>query len=377
MGDRIGHGRYELGPKLGYGGMATVYSAHDLKLDRKVAIKLLADNYAGDDEIRERFMREARLAAKLDHPNVVQVYDVGEEDDRPYIVMEQVEGGTLGDRLNGGRGGLPRQDALRLLCQMCDGLGHAHSRRLVHRDIKPGNLLLRESDDCLKIADFGIARVAEDTRLTRPGKVIGTERYMAPEQLRDGEITPATDVYACGVVADEVLPRKRPAAMQEIVERCVQEDPGDRFPDARALGEAFAALDGEGAAVPLRRVRTQGPTTVPTAPVEAAGAPVDATAPFEPPETATRRLEQGRRLRRTGGRRGGRLAAGLAIVALVAAGIVAALGSDGSDTPVDAKSAAQRDRAAAAATAPVSVPRSDDPAEQARRLSEFLRSQAR
>ncbi len=377
MGDRIGNGRYELGPRLGHGGMATVYSARDLKLERQVAIKLLADNYAGDDEIRERFMREARLAAKLDHPNVVQVFDVGEEDDRPYIVMEQVEGGTLAERLNGASRGLGRQDALRLLCQMCDGLGHAHSRHLVHRDIKPANLLLRDSDDCLKIADFGIARVAEDTRLTRPGKVIGTERYMAPEQLRDGEITPATDVYACGVVADEVLPRKRPAAMQEIIERCVQEDPGERFPDARALGEAFAAIDGDAAAVPLRRVRRHGRTTVPTAQVEATGSTVGAPAPFEAPATATRKIEPSRRLRRTGGRRRGRLAAGLAIVALVVVGIVAALGSDGSNTPVDAKSAAQRERAAEAAAAPVPVPRSNDPADQARRLSEFLRSQAR
>ena len=95
--------RYELEDRLGHGGMATVYSARDLKLDREVAIKLLADNFAGDDEVRRRFSREARLAAKLDHPNIVQVFDVGEDDGRPFIVMEQVEGGTLGDRLNGRR----------------------------------------------------------------------------------------------------------------------------------------------------------------------------------------------------------------------------------------------------------------------------------
>lgn len=365
MGRAIGHGRYELGRRLGYGGMATVYSARDLKLDRQVAIKLLADNYAGDEEIRERFMREARLAAKLDHPNVVKVFDVGEDDDRPYIVMEQVDGGTLGERLGGGRRGLPREDALRLLCQMCDGLGHAHSRRLVHRDIKPGNLLLRRSDDCLKIADFGIARAAEDTRLTRPGKVIGTERYMAPEQLRDGKITPATDVYACGVVADEVLPADRPPAMQEIVERCVREDPAERFPDARALGEAFAVVDGNGTAFPLRRIRTHGRTTIP---LEAA------TARLETSDTSTRKLEATRALRRGGGRRGARLGAGLAIAALAVVGIVAALGSGESETPTDAKSTPQREQPGAAA---VSVPRSDDPAEQARRLSEFLRAQSR
>src|ERR671910_1874849 len=238
MGDRFGDARYELGRRLGYGGMATVHSAHDLKLDRQVAIKILADNYAGDEEIRKRFTREARLAARLDHPNVVQVYDVGEDGDRPYIVMELVEGGTLDDRLRGRKRALPREEALRLLSQMCDGLGHAHARKLVHRDIKPGNLLLRDADDCLKIADFGIARAAEDTRLTRPGRVIGTERYMAPEQLTDGPISPATDVFACGVVADEVLPKRRPPELTEIVDRCLRANPRERFADASSLAAA-------------------------------------------------------------------------------------------------------------------------------------------
>lgn len=381
MGGRIGHGRYELGPRLGYGGMATVYAARDLKLDRGVAIKLLADNYAGDEEIRERFMREARLAAKLDHPNVVQVFDVGEDDGRPYIVMEHVDGGTLGERLDRRRRGLPRADALRMLCQMCDGLGHAHGRRLVHRDIKPGNLLLRDSDDCLKIADFGIARVAEDTRLTRPGKVIGTERYMAPEQLRDGEITPATDVYACGVVADEVLPRGRPAAMREIVERCTREDPAERFPDAGALGEAFAAIDGDAAAHPLRRIRTLGRTATTaeaTTPLEATTAeattPLEATTPAEARQPSTRKLDPTHSHPRSGGRGGARLAAGLAIAAVAVIGVISALGSGESDTPVDAKSAGQRPQSITPAS---SVPRSDDPATQARRLAEFLRAQSR
>ena len=115
---------------------------------------------------------------------------------------------------------------------MCDGLGHAHARRLVHRDVKPQNLLLREADECLKVADFGIARAAEETRLTRTGRVIGTDRYMAPEQLSDGRISPATDVFACGVVADEVLPKRRPPDLGEIVERCMLPNPRERFADA-------------------------------------------------------------------------------------------------------------------------------------------------
>src|SRR5919197_4274884 len=233
--------RYELDRRLGHGGMATVYRAHDRKLDREVAIKLLADNLAGDDEVRKRFSREARLAAKLDHPNVVQVFDVGDDDGRPFIVMEYVDGGTVGDRLKRRGRSLATNEALQLLCQLCEGLGHAHSKKLVHRDIKPQNLLLRESDGCLKITDFGIARAAEETtRLTRPGKVIGTDRYMAPEQLADGKTTPGVDVYACGVVADEMLPDSREPELREIVERCLRLEPDDRFSDARALGEALA-----------------------------------------------------------------------------------------------------------------------------------------
>jgi eukaryotic-like serine/threonine-protein kinase len=358
MGDRFGDSRYELGPRLGYGGMATVYAAHDLKLDRQVAIKILADNYAGDEEIRSRFTREARLAAKLEHPNVVQVYDVGEDGDRPYIVMERVDGGTLGDRLSGRKTALPREEALRLLCQMCDGLGHAHSKKLVHRDIKPGNLLLRDADDCLKIADFGIARAAEDTRLTRPGKVIGTERYMAPEQLADGRITPATDVYACGVVADEVLPNARPAPLQEVVERCLREDPAERFADARELGEALAVSDGDGVRAPLRRIRNQASGTAPTAALQTA------TARLRTAATAARRGPRRRR--------GIRVAAALGLVALAGGGAAVALTWDGSEEPTTAKSAAQQRQSRT-----VDVPRSDDPATQARQLADFLRAQAR
>src|SRR5215218_4124189 len=141
MKRHLGDERYLIQERLGHGGMATVFSARDQKLDRQVAIKLLADNFAGDDEIRGRFKREARVAAKLDHPNVVQVFDVGEEDGRPYIVMEHVDGGTLADRLETRKRSMPRSEALRLLCQLCEGLGHAHSKKLVHRDIKPQNLL--------------------------------------------------------------------------------------------------------------------------------------------------------------------------------------------------------------------------------------------
>src|SRR5262245_39348295 len=355
MSRRLAGDRYELEDRLGHGGMATVYRAHDLKLDREVAIKLLADNFAGDDEVRKRFSREARLAARLDHPNVVQVFDVGEDEDRPFIVMEHVEGGTLEDRLDRGRRSLDRREALRLLGQLCDGLGHAHAKKLVHRDIKPQNLLLRDSDECLKITDFGIARAAEETtRLTRPGKVIGTDRYMAPEQLADGRITAATDVYACGVVADELLPESRSLQLHEIVSRCRSENPDDRFSDATELGEALAAAEGNGGAGVIRRINSQARTK----PLPAGPATADWPAPTD--------------FRPAGARRRGRwLAVALLLVAAAAAAAVIAVGTGDSSSPTKTKTVR------AAAPPPAEVPRSDDPATQARQLGDYLRAQSR
>ena len=356
MNRYLGEERYELKDRLGHGGMATVYSARDLKLDRDVAIKLLADNFAGDDEVRRRLSREARLAAKLDHPNIVQVFDVGEDDGRPYIVMEQVDGGTLGDRLNGRRRSVAQAEAVRLLSQLCQGLGHAHSKKLVHRDIKPQNLLLRSSDGCLKITDFGIARAAEETtRLTQAGKVIGTERYMAPEQFADGKITPAADVYACGVVADELLPETRPPELREIVERCLREEPSERFSDAGSLGQALATVDGDGDIGVVRRVRSQAR---PTRPLPATG---PATAGWPAPAEVARHRRSVRM----------RIAAVAATLAIVAAGVLIATNYGGSGSPSKAEVAKQRP-----AVAP-SEPTASDPAEQGRELADFFRAQSR
>jgi hypothetical protein len=353
MTRHLGEERYELEQRLGHGGMATVFLAHDLKLERQVAIKLLADNLAGDRDLRKRFSREARLAAKLDHPNVVQVFDVGEEGGRPYIVMEYVDGGTVADRIEGRRRSLPRGEAVRLLCQLCDGLGHAHAKKLVHRDIKPQNLLLRRSDDCLKITDFGIARAAEETtRLTRPGNVIGTDRYMAPEQLADQKLTPATDVFACGVVADELLPQARGHELGEIVERCLRSNPADRFTDARALGDALASVDGVEASTVVQRLRSS------------ARPAATSTATRQLPETAATAVLTRRHPLRA------RAAALIAAGAIIVAGIVVALDSGGSSSPSKTQSPS------AVATPSVSVPRSGDPAQQARELADFLRAQA-
>jgi len=205
-GDRVG-GRYRLERLLGGGGMALVYAASDDRLDRTVALKVLADNLAEHVEIRERFLREARIAARLAHPHIVEVYDSG-QGERPYIVMEYVDGATLADELRR-RGPLAPHEAGALVAQAADGLAHAHAAGVVHRDVKPENLLV-DADGALKIADFGIAHAVEGTRLTSTGAVLGTASYLAPEQATGDTVTPATDVYALGAVLYELLTGRPP-----------------------------------------------------------------------------------------------------------------------------------------------------------------------
>jgi eukaryotic-like serine/threonine-protein kinase len=196
-------GRYELVRPLGHGAMATVDLAHDVDLDRPVALKRLAENLARDEELQRRFLREARLAARLSHPNVVRVFDVGEDDGRLFIAMEYVAGETLAE-LVGRRGRLPAAEAATLGMQICAGLAAAHAAGLVHRDVKPQNLLLG-TDGVLKLGDFGIAAGLGGTRLTLAGTVLGTAGYLAPEQARGEQVTAAADLYAVGSVLYELL----------------------------------------------------------------------------------------------------------------------------------------------------------------------------
>ncbi|MBO9579058.1 MAG: serine/threonine protein kinase, partial [Microbacteriaceae bacterium] len=215
--------RYRVVRHLANGGMASVWEAHDELLDRDVAVKLLASHLGEDERARRRFQREARAAAGLSsHPNVVTIYDVGEHAGRVFMVMEIMRGGTLGDRLrqsspsapprssdlkNGEA--IPHAKALRWLRDAAAALDAAHDAGVVHRDIKPGNLLL-DTRDRLAVADFGIARLAWEDQLTATGQVLGTAAYLSPEQAMGEAATPASDRYALAVVAYELLTGTRP-----------------------------------------------------------------------------------------------------------------------------------------------------------------------
>ncbi|MGH3023203.1 MAG: protein kinase domain-containing protein [Gaiellaceae bacterium] len=363
-------GRYLLERELGRGGMAAVHLASDTELGRQVAVKVLASHLAGDEAFRQRFVREARMAARLAHPNVVRVFDAGEEDGRPFIVMEYVPGVTLAEELERVERLAPAR-TVDLALQICGGLDDAHRAGLVHRDVKPGNLLLRD-DGVLKIADFGIARAAEATQLTQVGSVLGTAAYLAPEQAAGEQVTAAADIYALGVVLYELLTGRTPfafespadllvkqressmppvrelepevpEALEAAVMHCLARNPAYRPPSAAALAHELAAASPETPTASLPPVTGVRATEVATEPL----APPAATESARP--------------------RRGRLAAviaGLVVLALAAAALVWATGGDENPAPAQGPSQVE----------PVTP--SDDPAEQARNLSDWLRAQA-
>jgi serine/threonine-protein kinase len=217
---------YRIDTEIGRGGMAVVYAGWHEQLERPVALKVLAEHLAGDPEFRARFLREARIASKLHHANLVQTYDVTEVDGLPSIVMELLTGGTLEG------GSLTRDEA----SEVAAGLAHAHRRAVVHRDLKPANLL-RSATGQVKVADFGIARALEETMVTQIGTVLGTMRYLSPEQAEGRVVGTEADVYSLGVVFDELLAGAT-GGDRALIDRMRAHDPAIR-PSA---GEVAAAL---------------------------------------------------------------------------------------------------------------------------------------
>jgi serine/threonine-protein kinase len=376
-------GRYRLEEQIAAGGMGTVWRAHDELLQRDVAVKLLRDSLADDDLAAERFRREALTAAAITHPNMANVYDYLQEDGRPGIVMELVDGETLAQRL-AREGALPPADAIAIGVAVLEALAAAHEAGIVHRDIKPANILLPVTGG-VKVTDFGIARSLSDTQLTSTGTVLGTAHYSAPEQVRGEPSSPATDVYALGVVLYEMLSGARPfdadtaiavamkrlnedpaplralapqvsLATEDVVMRALARAPSARYETADAMGEALAAS--ANAPAPTEAFRAApGDPTIAYAPVAAAAAApaVAAAGVADDARPVAERVEEfvppawvGRRLAKI-------LVPALALCAL--AGATAALLGANGNTP------AARARSTASSPAAASTP-SDSPQPQ-------------
>jgi hypothetical protein len=223
---RVIGGRYELADRIGGGGMADVFRAHDRTLDRDVAVKVMRPAFAELAEFAERFHREAEALAAIEHPNIVRVLDYGTSDDGPFIVMELVTGGTL-QNLMRARGRVDQYAAAKIAAGIADGLEAAHIRGVLHRDLKPDNVLL-DGEGQAKIADFGIARLAAATAITRTGELLGTPHYLAPEQMSGDVVDERADIYALGVILYEMLTGARPTGgttPSEIVSRRLRLDP--------------------------------------------------------------------------------------------------------------------------------------------------------
>jgi serine/threonine protein kinase len=361
-------GRYRMERRLGAGGMSTVFLATDTVLERAVAVKLLAEHLADDEAFVARFRREALAAARLQHPNIVQVFDSGRDSEsrRHYIVMEYVDGPSCADLLRE-HGRLEVDETVHIVRDACHGLDYAHRAGVVHRDVKPGNLLLAEEMDATKLADFGIAKAAEQTRITQVGSVLGTAAYLSPEQAHGDEAGPASDIYSLGVCAYQFLSGRLPheytsltelalkqqqaaiapiadyrpevpPELDEAVRVCLERDPSARYASALELGHALeAGLHGErtGATERLAPADTDAtralestsatramPRTasVPPSPEPAAATPA--------PPARARRDERAAARRSATRRRWATFLALLAVLAAVAAVAVALLSAD-------------------------------------------------
>lgn len=284
--------RYRLLERLATGGMGEVWRAEDELLGRDVAIKILKDEYAGDETFRIRFRAEARNTAGLSHPGIAQMYDYGEQADIAYLVMELVPGQPLSEILYRNER-LSPEVTLEIIAQAARALQAAHDADLIHRDIKPGNLIV-DPDGLVKVTDFGIARVVNAATMTQTGTVLGTAQYVSPEQAEGRPLTPATDVYSLGIVAYEclsghtpftgesavaialahvrdeppALPEDVPGGVRDLIGRCLSKDPEHRPPSAGELSNvAYMARES-------LRMGDTGPETAVAAPAAMAGAGV-------------------------------------------------------------------------------------------------------
>ena len=265
-------GRYSLERELGRGGMGIVFLAQEVRLDRPVALKLLPPEYAVQPPLRERFLREARTAAKLSHPHVVPIFAVDEVGDFVFFAMAYVNGQTLGQRVRE-RGPVPPREAARILREVAWALGYAHAQGIVHRDVKPDNILLEAGTGRALVTDFGIAQVTEPSGLTATREVLGTAEFMSPEQATGDTVDERSDIYSLGVVGHYMLSGRLPfegatvaatlakqitqaapalasvapdlpAHLTEVVDRCLAKDPAERFQGGEELADALArALD--------------------------------------------------------------------------------------------------------------------------------------
>jgi serine/threonine-protein kinase len=237
-------GRYRVDRRLGAGGMSTVFLATDQVLERLVAVKVLADHLAADDDFVARFRREALAAARLQHPNIVQVFDSGEDPEsrRHFIVMEFVDGPSCADLLRDNKQ-LDVEQAVRIVRDSCHGLDYAHRAGVVHRDVKPGNLLLGDESGTTKLADFGIAKAAEQTRITQVGSVLGTAAYLSPEQARGDEAGPASDIYSLGVCAYQFLTGRLPHEYSSLTELALKQQQDEVEPIVALRPEVSPELD--------------------------------------------------------------------------------------------------------------------------------------
>jgi len=269
-GQRVSH--YQVVKKVGQGGMGIVYAAEDVRLKRRVALKVLPAGLVTNDERRRRFLREARSASAVQHPNVATIFDVGEMDGTVYLAMEFVEGRTLRELIEADGGRLQPRKAVHVALQMARGLARAHGAGVIHRDVKPENVMIA-TDDTVKLLDFGLAKLAGtversgdgahddsvDDLTSRVGRVLGTPAYMSPEQAAGSTVDARTDVYAMGVVMHEMLVGGRPSRddrrisrdsgarlalpLMRVIDRCLCPQPEDRYADGRELAEELARLD--------------------------------------------------------------------------------------------------------------------------------------